>query len=957
MATVNISSIAGADLTWDTASFAWAASDKTWATAQAGDSFTAAVTEDTVALAEKAPKSAGVLKKEAAAVADLCKKNVVNVEKQTLAVAELARKAAGKTSKETLAWAEAHTELVAFARLWAESLAAGDACAAAVAFVRVFAEAASLADLAKKTTHKLYRWEGFIVATPDNRWVQTTPFIYNNLGGTKLPSTLALLEETYNGNPVWRLTMTPTTSDAVSNLQTYLHSHGIYGAYTYYSAGCTYLASVKWRYVDHSDLEVANTASNIAGWGDTTTVDLGDGWFESYNTWSSFTVHRGDYKFFSFRCPSAVLNESVSIDFTCPEVYPVMATASELLRDLDVVLPAQILGVSDASTRGVGKVSKQTLACADVMTQGVAFRRTLAEALALAELDKWGAAKKLLEALAAADSHAEAAQFHRAVAELVAVAELAKKGVTNVEHEALGVAEANANTVSFVRALAELVALAETSRRAPGLVQDEALAVLEQGQEREWGDLGGYTWDTLPDTWGDSHEAAQTFALGKRVLRTLAVAEQPRKGNSKSICESLYLAEVFCKVTGRLFAEAFGVAETHTETVQFRRTLAEAVALAEKLQKGVLRPLAESLALSDTYVDYISFVLRAVESVALVEAATKHTGLLRSQTLGLSDSAAKTVAQKANETLGCADAARKSLASLWREAATVTEVPKKSVASVKKETMAVAEAASRQTAKKSLESLGVSEVYWDYIGFVLRVVESLLVAELPKKGVALPRQENVAVADQAKKAPQKVSKATLTTADQWGREVGFDRAFVETVTLVEKLAKQLKITEAEVMRFVSEVLRHANAVLSDIVLKNGEMTMDEFVALATPEGFESFRDFIAGDLEYQDALVKIILEAGVTTGRPLIDQWTLNVDVPDVPDRGTANVTASTTRVTFNRAYHYPPEVTVTVKGGTGEVPTPRIAGEITKTYFDVELVNSSGALVAGVVGWTSIGC
>jgi hypothetical protein len=271
--------------------------------------------------------------------------------------------------------------------------------------------------------------------------------------------------------------------------------------------------------------------------------------------------------------------------------------------------------------------------------------------------------------------------------------------------------------------------------------------------------------------------------------------------------------------------------------------------------------------------------------------------------------------------------------------------------------MTAVDNSSRQFGGKISEVINVAEVYFDYIGFILKVIESILTVDTPQKHITDVQHDTFSTDDATHNNPGMVSSDALHLADTAPETTSsFVRTFSDTLATIDMLAKQSNIKWSEVMNLMADILRNANAVISDIVFQTGDMTLDDFVALAAPAGYEQFRDFISGDLQYQKALVKIILEAGITTGRPMIDEWKLTVDAEDIPDRGTASVAAATTRVYFNRSYYQVPEVSVTVKGGIGEVPTPRIV-EVTRTYFDVELVDKTGALVAGTISWASLGC
>ncbi|MEL7564000.1 MAG: hypothetical protein AAGU27_03885, partial [Dehalobacterium sp.] len=142
--------------------------------------------------------------------------------------------------------------------------------------------------------------------------------IYNNYGAD-IETSLVSLSETYMGQPIYRLSMKPKTIAARDSLRTELRSHGVAGSYMTYSGGNAYTASIYWRQVGSKTMEVGGTASNVSGWTDIGTYDVGNGWKRSSAKWYDAS-NRTDNKYWSFRCPTVELNETVYIDWVCPQI-------------------------------------------------------------------------------------------------------------------------------------------------------------------------------------------------------------------------------------------------------------------------------------------------------------------------------------------------------------------------------------------------------------------------------------------------------------------------------------------------------------------------------------------------------------------------------------------------------------------------------------------------------------
>ena len=167
----------------------------------------------------------------------------------------------------------------------------------------------------------------------------------------------------------------------------------------------------------------------------------------------------------------------------------------------------------------------------------------------------------------------------------------------------------------------------------------------------------------------------------------------------------------------------------------------------------------------------------------------------------------------------------------------------------------------------------------------------------------------------------------------------------------------LKVREA--LALAEQYRRHANGVISDMLVASTEITQQDFAAIVEaghPPGYTDFRDFIQGDYTYRRALFRAILNSR-NSDRGFIDALRVTVDVPDIFDRGTAQITdpAAGASIYFSRSFRVAPEVTMTHKGGTA-VAIPRLLGAVTTTGFTAVLENSSGTRVTGSFTWIAQG-
>lgn len=143
--------------------------------------------------------------------------------------------------------------------------------------------------------------------------------VYNNYS---VPSTMVKLNETYLGQPVWRIGMTVTDDKAqyLDHFRTTMYSHGVYGGYQTWTAETSYVSSIYWRPVNKHDMVFGGTASNIPGWTAGPNVKASDGWTRYYRYRTGVgRITQNDHIHHSFRCPSLQLNETIYFDVCCPQ--------------------------------------------------------------------------------------------------------------------------------------------------------------------------------------------------------------------------------------------------------------------------------------------------------------------------------------------------------------------------------------------------------------------------------------------------------------------------------------------------------------------------------------------------------------------------------------------------------------------------------------------------------------
>lgn len=191
--------------------------------------------------------------------------------------------------------------------------------------VRIYDECLSPLEVKKiyQTCVLHYNFEDVVVPYVNDKYNYTNITKYANaIDGIVPEGTLTILDKTYEGSPIWRLSMTASTEAQLNSFRSVLHSHGVYISGFSLDVGQVKTFAILYKNITHKDAIVGGCAYNRF-----TAVDLGstlykDEWYRTAQTRTNNTTSTGfDSWFVSFKCPSIQLNEEIIIDFCCIEEY------------------------------------------------------------------------------------------------------------------------------------------------------------------------------------------------------------------------------------------------------------------------------------------------------------------------------------------------------------------------------------------------------------------------------------------------------------------------------------------------------------------------------------------------------------------------------------------------------------------------------------------------------------
>lgn len=440
-----------------------------------------------------------------------------------------------------------------------------------------------------------------------------------------------------------------------------------------------------------------------------------------------------------------------------------------------------------------------------------------------------------------------------------------------------------------------------------------------QGQRYTWGS-GAFTWSSASagKSWDTAYPAVYAFG----------------------VAVSLSFLEVAVRQTTKPSNEAFGMQEAARRFVSLAK--------------------AESLGLAETYSDLIAYVLRWVESIGLAENLSKANRKQIAETLATVDQLEKLLEKALSSSIAYIDSLTRQSTLRSSESLPLSDVHSRKVTKVTAESFKYSNQLTRHFAKGVVEAISLAETYGDLIAYIIRISESLNLAETAAKQTVNPLLESFGTTDSAERKLIKRVAEAMAVAELFGRTVVYRKYLNEGLSISEAIKRASSLNVKEALALAEQYRRHANGVISDMIISTLAITEDDFkniVENGHPPGYTNFRDFIQGDYTYQRALFRAILKSS-NADRGYIDALRLTVDVPDIFDRGVAEVTNATAGVTvqFSRTFRFTPQVTITHKGGT-TTAIPRLLGTPSTIGFTAVLEDQTGARVTGSFSWLAQGC
>ena len=262
------------------------------------------------------------------------------------------------------------------------------------------------------------------------------------------------------------------------------------------------------------------------------------------------------------------------------------------------------------------------------------------------------------------------------------------------------------------------------------------------------------------------------------------------------------------------------------------------------------------------------------------------------------------------------------------------------------------------------EQLSINDGWYKVWDTIKTLREELKTLDKINRDIYNQQDERLIIADKLLVQTEHKLKEALSVEESFNRDAVFSRVLSDLVVVGDSLSKDAGKNPAEDIAVYDAYLRASNAYIEALQVVSSAKEAADFLAMSdTPPLYEEFTDFNVGDYEYEKAMLRLRVVSNATHSQPLLYDVAPHVDIDDTDDRGQIQIKDATraTKVYYNKHYYNPPEVQVTVKGGSSTTSlVPRIISTDKSDdggrYFEVELHDTDDKLTTGVISWVAKG-
>jgi hypothetical protein len=276
-----------------------------------------------------------------------------------------------------------------------------------------------------------------------------------------------------------------------------------------------------------------------------------------------------------------------------------------------------------------------------------------------------------------------------------------------------------------------------------------------------------------------------------------------------------------------------------------------------------------------------------------------------------------------------------------------------------------ADKSSRKATIKRRDGLKLTDEFLHQAVIWLGVEENIKAIDNALKNYESHYRESIKPTETHNRYLSKNRREPVQLKEAFNRLYIIRKTIKDDIEVAEQFKKQYSLQERDSFTIYDAFIKACEAVLSNLAIRYGELDDEGFMKLVNaPSGYTDFTDFKVGEYEYEEALVRIVLETKVPQFPASVADVVLHVDIPDTDDRGITQITdtAAATKVHFNKHYYNPPEVNVVLRAGS--TANSNVVPYIVSTdgqddvgrYFEVELIAANGERTTGTISWVSKG-
>lgn len=476
--------------------------------------------------------------------------------------------------------------------------------------------------------------------------------------------------------------------------------------------------------------------------------------------------------------------------------------------------------------------------------------------------------------------------------------------------------------------------------------------------ERSLDEFGAWTWNGKFDEYSSFSDVYKN-GRGKVFVESITINDNIGKKFRKRNFDSAYISEKINNAISSLISDNFIIKDSKKSKFSF--PIKDGFYVKDLSSRSFNKHSFENTYISDNIYQKLSFAIH--DNIQINDSPHLKYMYFVKDKFFVEDTSRSAISKSLFESVSFFDYLSKSASIKLKDPINYSDFIHLTDKFVVKDNICAYERSFRKNAVNNYESITSYDFLDNITNWKRFYSESSNVSDFPIKHMENKFFEYVIGNDKDNKEFYKNTSYSILANDISRIGFKFDRDFMEGISVYDSEYSSYISSYEETCKFLDEIVHNSNGILYDISLSEGPLSVEEFrEAINTPAGYSPFVDFRVGDYEYKNAIYRFIMQKKDLDVNPLLSDLCVHVDIPDTNDRGTANIPSEVTRVYFNKSYYNPPEVVVTVIGGSESsgIVIPYLIStdkyDDSGRYFEVKLVNDSGTIVSGIISWTAKG-